>query len=186
MRTLSDQEKRTVRLASVVLAAGLLLAGGLWCGRRLQARRAAYRTLLVEAQDVRDEIDRYQDKAAVAQKLIDNFHLDPMTLARTSLVAQASSAIQKASSAAGVAAGSIRETPAHGAGKEIASIQFEGTGPVPAVMALLYQLERAGAPLIVDSVRITGSPRQPGAVKVNLTIVVLDFEQWKAEGPPHA
>jgi hypothetical protein len=186
MRTLTDQEKRTVRLAFTVLVAGLVLAGRLWCARRLNDRRAAYQALLVEAQDVRDEIDRYQDKAAVAQKLIDNFHLDPMTLARTSLVAQASAAIQKASTESGVAPGSIRETAARSASKEAASIQFEGSGPVPAVMALLYQLERAGSPLIIDSVRIASDPRRPGAVKVNLTIVVLDFEQWKNGGGPNA
>jgi hypothetical protein len=186
MRTLTDHEKRTIRLASVVLVLGLLLAGGLWSGKRLQARLAAYRALLHEAQDVRDEIDRYQDKALVAQKLMDNFHLDPMTLARTSLVAQASAAIQKASTDAGVAPGAIRESPAHGTSKEAASIQFEGTGPVPAIMALLYQLERAGCPLIIDSVRITPDSRRPGALKLNLTIVVLDFEQWKAEGQPDA
>jgi hypothetical protein len=186
MRTLTDQEKRTIRFASVVLVAGLLLAGGLWCGRRLQSRRASYHALLVEAQDVRDEIDRYQDKAQVAQKLIDTFHMDPMTLARTTLVAQASAAIQKASAESGVAPGAIRESVAHGTSKEMATIQFEGTGPAPAVMALLYQLEHAGSPLIVDSVRITSDPRMPGAVKVNLSIVVLDFEQWKTEGQPNA
>ncbi len=185
MRTLSDQEKRTVRLGLTVLVIGLLLAGGLWCVKRLQAQRADYRRLLVQAQDIRDEIDRYQDKVLVAQKLIDNFQLDPMTLARTTLVARASSAIQKASADAGVAAGSIRESPARGGGKEVATIQFEGMGRVPAVMAFLYQLERAGAPLIVDSVRIS-SGAGPNGVKVNLTIVVLDYDQWKAEGAPHA
>jgi len=186
MRTLTDQEKRTIRFASVVLVAGLLLAGGLWSARRLQARRTAYQALLLEAQNVRDEIDRYQDKAQVAQKLIDTFHLDPMTLARTSLVAQASAAIQKASTEAGVAPGPIRESASRGASKEMASIQFEGSGPVAAVMALLYQLERAGCPLIIDSVRLTPDSRRPGSLKVNLTIVILDFEQWKSEGQPSA
>ncbi len=186
MRTLTDHEKRTIRFASIVLVAGLVLAGGLWSARRLQARRAAYQALLVEARDTRDEMDRYQDKVKLAQTLIDTFHMDPMTLARTSLVAQASAAIQKACNESGVALGAIRESPARGTSKEMASIQFEGNGPVPAVMALLYQLERAGSPLIIDSVRITAGGRMPGAVKLNLTIVVLDFDQWKAEGKPNA
>ena len=68
----------------------------------------------------------------------------------------------------------------------MATIQFEGSGPVPAVMALLYQLERVGCPLVIDSVRITSDQRMPGAVKLSLTIVVLDFEQWKTEGQPNA
>jgi hypothetical protein len=186
MRAFTDSEKRTIRLGLVALALGLLLAGGLWSAKRLQARRASYHALLVQARDVRDEIDRYHDKAALAQKLMDNFHLDPMTLARTSLVAQASAAIQKASGESGVAAGAIRESPAHTASREIASIQFEGTGPVNAVMALLYKLERAGSPLIIDSVRITPDSHRPDALKVSLTIIVLDFDQWKAGGQPNA
>jgi hypothetical protein len=47
-------------------------------------------------------------------------------------------------------------------------------------------LERAGSPLIIDSVRISSDPRRPGNVKVSLTIVVLDFDQWKEEGQPNA
>jgi len=187
MPALTDQEKRTVRLGAIVLALGLIVAGGLWCVRHLQTRRVEYRALLSEAQDVRDEIDRYQDKAQVAQKLIDTYHLDPMTLARTSLVAQASAAIQKAAGQSGVAPGSIRESPGRSGSKEIATIQFEGNGQVTGIMALLYNLERAGSPLVIDSMRITSDPRRPGMVKVDLTIVVLDFDQWKKEeGQPNA
>jgi hypothetical protein len=162
------------------------LAGGIWSAKRLQARRAAYQALLVEARDVREEMDLYHDKAQGAQKLIDNFHMDPMRLSRTSLVAQASAAIQRASSEAGVAPGAMRETPARETSKEMASIQFEGSGPVPAVMALLYQLEHAGCPLIIDSMGITADKRKPGFIKLNLTIIILDFDQWKTEGQPHA
>lgn len=186
MRALNDHEKRTIRFASVILVLGLVLAACLWSVRRLQARRAAYHVLLLEARDVRDEIGRYQDKAQVAQKLIDTFHMDPLTLTRNTLVARASAAIQKASFEAGVAPGAIRETAARGASKEMATIQFEGTGPAPSVMALLYQLERAGCPLVIESMRITSDPHKPGGVKLNLTIVVLDFDQWKPEAQPNA
>lgn len=187
MPPLSDHEKRTVRLGAIVLACGLAMAGGLWGVRHLQSRQAEYGLLLSEAREVRDEIDRYKDKASVAQKLIDTYHLDPMTLARTSLVAQASAAIQKAAGQSGVAPGAIRESPGRSGSKEIATIQFEGNGQVTGIMAFLYNLERAGSPLVVDSVRITSDPRRPGAVKVDLTIVVLDFDQWKKEeGQPNA
>jgi DNA polymerase III alpha subunit len=186
MRTLTDHEKRTVRIGAILLALYLVIFCGLSVAKRFQARRDAYRQLLRQAQDVRDEIQPYQDKAEVVKKLIDTFHLDPMTLSRTSLVAQASAAIQKAAAESGVAPGPIRETPAHGTGKEMASIQFEGTGPVSAVMKLLYRLQATGSPLVVDSVQMGSDPHRPGAIKLNLTIVVLDFEQWKTEGAPDA
>ena len=65
-------------------------------------------------------------------------------------------------------------------------MQIEGSGAVPAVMSLLHNLESLGYPLIIDSVQLTTDPMRPGQVKLNLTIVVLDFEQWKPEATPHA
>jgi hypothetical protein len=186
MRELTDQEKRTIRLGSVVLVVGLVLAGALWSARRLEAHRASYRKVMQEATALRAEMDRYRDKADLAQKLIDTYRLDPMTLARTSLVAQASAAIQKASGEAGVGLGPIRESTPHGSGKEIASIQIEGTGQIPSVMAFLYKLERTGSPLIIDSLRLTPDSHRPDMLKVNLTIVVVDFDQWKTEEKPNA
>jgi len=53
------------------------------------------------------------------------------------------------------------------------------------VMGLLSRLESVGFPLIIDSVQLTPDPR-PGQLKINLTILILDFEQWKKEEPPHA
>jgi hypothetical protein len=67
----------------------------------------------------------------------------------------------------------------------LASMQIEGTGPVPAVMGLLSRLESVGFPLIIDSVQLTPDVR-PGQLKMNLTILILDFEQWKKEAAPHA
>lgn len=185
MRTLTDQEKRTIRFGSILLALYLVLFCGVAVAKRFQARREAYRQLTRQAQDVRDEIRPYQDKVDIVKKLMENFRLDPMTLSRTSLVAQASAAIQKAATDAGVAPGTIRESPGRGTAKEMASIQFEGSGPVPAVMALLHRLQETGSPLIIDSMQIGSDPKKPGAVKLNLTIVVLDFDQWKTEEVPN-
>jgi len=54
------------------------------------------------------------------------------------------------------------------------------------VMSLLHRLETLGYPLILDSVQMTPEVTKPGMVKLNLTIVILDFDQWKSEGGPHA
>ena len=64
-------------------------------------------------------------------------------------------------------------------------MQMEGTGPVPAVMGLLSRLESVGFPLVIDAVQLTPDMR-PGQLKVNLTILILDFDQWTKEGAPHA
>ena len=64
-------------------------------------------------------------------------------------------------------------------------MQLEGAGPVPAVTAFLHRLDTLGFPLIVDSVQLSPEPR-PGMLKLNLTIIILDFDQWKKEEVPNA
>jgi hypothetical protein len=185
MRELNPQEKRTVRLAAILIGVYLALFCCFLVYKRLAAARADYRRLIIEASNLRQEIRPYPDKVEHARKLMEGFRMDPMTLASTSLVAQASAAIQKASDDAGMQAGPIRESGAH-AEKEAASIQFETSGPVPAVLALLQNLQSTGYPLIVDSVQMSPDNKRPGSLKVNLTILILDFDRWKSEEKPNA
>ena len=65
-------------------------------------------------------------------------------------------------------------------------MQLEGTGPVAAIMGFLHSVTTLGYPIVLDSVQITSDPTKPGAIKVSLTIVILDFEQWKKEEAPRA
>ena len=80
-------------------------------------------------------------------------------------------------------------------------MQVEGGGPVPAVMGFLHRLQTLGYPLVVDALQLTpdtpkpGAPpgmqpgvqpgMQPGMLRMSLTIVILNFDQWKEE-KPHA
>ncbi len=185
LRQLTPHEKRTVRIATAIIAVYLTLFCGFLVYKRLAAVRAKYRSLVAEALDLRQEIRPDPDKVEHARKLMETFRMDPMTLAATSLVSRASAAIQKASDESGMAAGPIRESSSH-TGKEAASIQFETSGPVPAVLALLHNLQRTGYPLIVDSVQMTPDTRRPGSLKVNLIMLVLDFDKWKKEEQPNA
>jgi hypothetical protein len=185
MRTLSDHEKRTLRIALAGVAIYLALYGAFQLRKPLEKRRAAYQQLLVQARNLEREIQPYKDKAESAQRLMENFHLDPAKLKRATVVAEASAAIQKAASGGGLQLGPIRESPGRPSAKELASVQFEATGPVPAIVSLLSRLESTGYPLIIDSVQVTPDQR-PGQTKLNLTLVILDYDQWKAEGMPHA
>jgi hypothetical protein len=128
----------------------------------------------------------YLDKALAAQKLMDAFRLDPSNLSRTTVVAEASSALQRAAAGSGIAVGAVRESPARGSSRELASVQFEGAGPVPAVAGFFHRLETVGYPVLIETSQITADPSKPGQVKLALTLVILDYEQWKKEGTPHA
>lgn len=186
MRTLTPHEKRTLRMATAGLAIYLGVFAG-WQGWRYgEQRRSEYQKLVKETEAFKLHVQPYEPKALVVTKLMESFRLDPARLSRTSLVAEASAAIQKAALTGGIQLGPVRETPARPSAKELASIQLEGTGPVPAVMALLHRVERLGYPLIADSIQLTPETTKPGQVKLKITIVILDFEQWKSEEKPHA
>ena len=89
------------------------------------------------------------------------------------------------------------ETNAVSAGTNSSSIATNlsvaaGTNGAPvstnpaAAMSLLHNLPNLGYPLVMDAVQITPDPMRPGQVKLTLTIIVLDFEQWKKAEAGHA
>ena len=143
------------------------------------ARRQAYDKLVQQARDLRDLIKPYQEKVSTATNLMDRFRMDPIKLNRSSVMAEASAAIQKAATAEGLAVGPIRETAGRVSAREAGSIQFEGSGPIAPVMRLLHNLDHIGFPVVVDSIQISSDARMPNGIKINLTIVVLDFDAWK-------
>jgi hypothetical protein len=183
MRPLTDREKRTVRLAGIGIAIYLVLFGGFQVWKFFEKRRADYRQLAQEAQNLRRQVQPYEDKVLVVQKMMDDFHLDPAKLKRETVVSDASAAIQKAARAGGLQLGPIRESPTRGAGKSLATVQMESSGPVPAVLTFLASLNRIGFPVIVDSVQLTADNTRPGQIKINLTLIILDFDQQKGEPP---
>jgi hypothetical protein len=183
MRSLTDPEKRTIRIA----AAGILIYLALFYGRQiLEKQRWEYRQLVTEAENLRRKIQPYDSKVQVVKKLMDGFHMDPAKLQKASVVANASAAIQDRAKTGGLQLGPIRESLTRGSGNALATVQLEGSGQIPAVLAFLSSLDRIGFPVIVDSVQFTADNSRPGQVKVSLTITILDFEQWKGTEAPHA
>ncbi len=183
---MTAQEKRTILRAAVGLSIYLVLFYG-WRGwQALEVRREQYQQLLSQAQGLKRELQSSENKALLAQKLKENFRLDPWKLSRASLVAEASGAIQRAAMTGGVQLGPMRESPGRPAAKELASVQLEGFGPAPAILGLLNRLETLGYPLVLEAVQINADANKPGVVKLNLTIIILDFEPWKKAEAPHA
>lgn len=186
MPALSDREKRTIRIATVGISIYLVLFFGLRSWKSLEATHSEYQKLVQESQHLKQQLQPYENKALLIEKLKDTFRIDPAKLSMASLVAEASAAIQKAAQTGGVQLGPIRESSARPSAKELVSMQLEGTGPIPAIMGLLHRLGTLGYPLVIDTVQISSDPTKPGMIKLNLTIVVVDFEQWKKEKPRDA
>ena len=214
MRELTAREKRTVRIGAAAIVIYLALFLGVQGWKSFSKKRSDYQQLVKEAQNLKQEIQPYESKVLLVKKLMENFHLDPAKLNKATVVAEASAAIQKAAMTGGVQLGAVREESARGSTKELATVKLEGGGQVAAVLGFLSRLESLGYPLIVDSVQIgsetvrpagmpgpmgpggptvpmgamgaTGGMGPPGVVKFSLTIVILNFEQWKSEEVPNA
>ena len=186
MRTLSSSEKRTIRYAVIGLAIYLVAFGGFKLWSFFAHRRTDYLQMVAEARQSRSQTSLEADQAVKVKKLMEDFHLDPALLKTNTAVAEASAAIQKAAMAGRVNPGTIRESSGKPSDKSLATIQFEGSGPVAGVVSLLHRLPLLGYPLLIDSMQITADPARPDQVKLNLTIIVLDFEQWKNMEAHHA
>jgi len=183
MRPLTEREKRIVRIAG----AGILIYLALFYGWQfVEKQRSAYRQLVTEAETLRRQTLPYATKVQVVKKLMEDFHLDPAKLRKATVVADTSAAIQTRAKTGGVQLGPIRESMTPGQGKGLATVQMEGSGPIPAMLAFLGGLDRIGFPVIVDSVQFSAVTGRPGQVKMNLTLIILDFEGWKVTEAPHA
>ncbi|MEI9863344.1 MAG: hypothetical protein WDN00_02055 [Limisphaerales bacterium] len=75
MRPLTDREKRTVRFAGIGIAIYLALFGGLQIWKYFEKKRSDYQQLVLEAQNLRQQVQRYQDKVLVVKKLMDDFRM---------------------------------------------------------------------------------------------------------------
>lgn len=186
MRSLTPREQRTVRIGGIAIAVYLLLLGGLHVGKAMARERRAYQQLLTEAQTLKAQMQLYQDRTVLIRKMMEGFQMDPAKLYRTTVVAQASAAVQRAALGGGVILGAVRETPGRGSNKELATIQLEAMGPVPNLLRFLHQMESIGYPLIIESLQISSDPMRPGPLKLSLVISVLDFDQWKKAGVTNA
>ncbi|HXC34736.1 MAG TPA: hypothetical protein VNV43_02615 [Candidatus Acidoferrales bacterium] len=186
MRPLTQRDQRAIRYGAIGLGIYLVLFCAFHVWKFFEHRRSDYRDLIQQAHSLKDQIEPYQTKILVVQKLMKEYHLDPAKLTEAAVVAQASEAIQDEANADGIALGAIHESPAQSAGPELASIHIQGNGPVKAMLTLLDRLQRLGYPLVIDSVQVTPNNMQPGQVKFDLTIAVLDFEQWKNPEAAHA
>ena len=189
MRTLNDREKRTVRFAVIGIAAYLLVFYGYQGWDYLHAQRVEYLALLHEVQNLKSEIAPYESKAIHVEKLMKDSHLDPAQLSRDTVVAGASAALQKAAAANGIQVGPIRESPARTSAKEMASVQFEGTGQLHSVLALLHGIKSVGYPLLIDSLQMSRRfpSSRPGQVKLTSDRGYSRFRSVEAQREvPHA
>ncbi|HEV8542170.1 MAG TPA: hypothetical protein VGR78_07255 [Verrucomicrobiae bacterium] len=186
MAALTAREKRTVRVAVIGIAIYLAVFLGFRLWQKLEAGRTNYQQLLTRLQREQRDVRTAENQVRLFQKLTEAYRLDPRKLPKETLVAEASSAIQNAARQGGFQLGPVRESAGRGSSRELSTIQFDGFGPLPAALTMIHKIQTLGYPVMIDSLQLAQDPTKPGMLKVNATLVILNFEQWKTEEVPNA
>ncbi len=180
MPSLTPREQRTVRIGLIAISLYLVFFFGVSSWKFMEARRTDYLKVYKEAQHLKQEFQPYETRALLIAKLKEKLNLNTAKLSKATVVSESSAAIVKAGMASGLQIGPIRESPARSSAKELASVQIEGMGQAQGVLVFLHQLQTLGFPLILDSIQITPDLMRPGMIKLSLTLIILDYEQWTA------
>ncbi len=186
MRQLTPQEKQTIRLATIglILYLTAFYTPRLW--KQLTSGNARQQALAREIQSFEQELPPYENRLLRLEKLRNEIQLKPSTLSSPELIAEASAAIQNSAMTSGIKLGPLRETGSRPSAKELASMRLEAVGPLPNLLQWITQLELLGFPILIDSIQINADPRQPNMLKANLSLLILDPNQWNKEDTRYA
>jgi len=207
---MTARDQRTLKIGAILVAIYLVGFYGVQFFRQGEKSRTEYQQLIKKAQQLQQDKLAQENKVLLFDKLSAAYHFDPRKIAKDTLVADASAAIQTAAQQSGVKLGPLRETPGRNNARELSTILIEGSGQIAAALSLIHKIQTLGYPLVIDSVQITqggggaggpGGPRggggmppgmppgmggmggPPGQLKMNLTVIILNYEQWKTEAP---
>ncbi|HYE33117.1 MAG TPA: hypothetical protein VEH27_16945 [Methylomirabilota bacterium] len=178
---MTDRDKRTLRIGAIIAVVYLLCFFGFKVMKRGSGGAETYEQLAARARRLESEVRAQENQALLFEKLSGELKLDPRKLTNATLVADASAAIQRAAQQGAIQLGPVRESPGREKGRELSTIQLEGTGAPAATLTLLHKIRALGYPILIDSVQFSPAQNRPGQVKVNLTLIILNYEQWKAD-----
>lgn len=176
---MTDRDKKTLRIGAIIAVAYLVCFFGYKALKSGGASGQSYEDLARRAAKLEQEIRAQETQVLLFEKLAEQSRLDPRKLKSETLVADTSAAILKAAQQGGIQLGPVRETPGRDKARELSTIQIEGTGAPAATLTLLHNLRSLGYPILIDSVQFSPAQNKPGQVKINLTLIILNFEQWK-------
>ena len=127
---MTERDQKTIRWASIGDRVYLAAFGGFKLWKSGGAGRDDYQTLVKKAEQLQAEVREQENKALLFEKLSDEYKFDPRKIKKETLVADASAAIQSAAQQGGIQLGPFRESPARSSGRDLTTIQVEGSGQV--------------------------------------------------------
>jgi hypothetical protein len=176
---MTERDKKTIRVAGIAILIYLAGFAGFKMWKSGGAGRDDYEALLHKAEQLQSEVRARENKTLLFEKLSEQYKFDPAKIKKETLVADASAAIQGAAQQGGIQLGPFRESPARSTGRDLTTIQVEGSGSVSSALGLLHRLRTLGYPLLIESVQFGPAQGRPGQVKINVTITILNYDQFK-------
>ena len=181
MQSLTERDKRILRIATIGVAIYLALFFGAKSIKRLEKSRVEYQQLLAQAEKLKRDVGPLENKFLLLEKLKETSKIEVQKISRATVVAEASAAIHKAAQEGGIKLGPMRESASgRSAARELASMQIEGMGQITQIMAFCHKLQSLGFPLAIETFTLAPQQNPPGMLKVNMTVVLFDWDQWKA------
>ena len=182
MRSLNDREKRTVRIAGVLVAVYLLLFYGIDGLNALEGKREQYHQLGLEAQELDSDVLAELKKRQRLQELRKTWKIDLDALDTQTIVSEVRDAIQKAAGECGVGLGPSREGRARrSTAKELLGVQISGGGTTASIMKFFHRLRSLGYPLAIDRLQLKPVAGKPGQMSASMTVAILNFTPWKEQ-----
>lgn len=186
MRSLQPREKRTVRLAVVILGIYLLGFYGLRLWRHIEAKRVEFGELRFKLSQLEREVRQEEEKRRSVERLKKSLALDLEKLSEDTVVAETLAAIQEAARTHTVNLGTSKEAQENPSSRELAIFQLEGNGSLDGVSKFLHTLGHLGYPLIIDHLTLKPMGKEPGHVRLTLRVALVNFKGWKNQGDGRA
>jgi len=180
LNKLSDREKRTIRIAAIAVGAYLILFLGHKTYSALEGERTAYQTLRQESDAVHIRLAKETRKRARLKALWNHWRLDVDRLALDTVVGDARVAIEKAAKACGVGLGFARESPGRARAHVLAVFQLSGSGQTESVAKFFDQITRTGYPVLLDTIHLKTTTKQPEKVTFSFSVSLVDYLNWTA------
>jgi hypothetical protein len=180
VRTLTPREKRTLKIAAVLLGVYLLLFYGSEGVRYLEGKRAEASHLRQRIGRLQLQMQRQESKRRSLTELRRSLGVDVENLDGGDVAAKALASIQETAKTCSVPLGPIKEMEGNPAAGELSRFQLEARGPVKALIGFLHSLYATGYPLTFDQLTWTRQSKKPGNVELSFYVTVLDYAAGKS------
>ncbi len=180
MKKLTDRDKRTLRVASVLTVLYLAVFYGSQGWRALRTWEDSYEQQKIQAEQLTLRLLKKKKKHKQVRELRKSIGIDLHKLDEKTLVGEARVAIQAIATAHGVGLGPSKETPTRSGAKELAVIHLEGQGTVSGISKFVHSLPLLGFPLSIERLVFKPDQKKPGHMSFTLSVVILSIKAWKS------